>query len=124
MNPARQSGSPFRFLDLKTQGKLKNPTQALRTTFQRDTAKLNNTYARLVAKSVSGESTEDTVTATGVLDTIRYGHVLQVRRLVGVRGVGKAYDGNYYVKKVTHRIKQGEYKQSFTLPFVRSEAQQ
>ncbi len=93
----------------------KNPTNVLRKTIQRDTAKLNRTYARLVAESVSGESTEDAVTATGELDTIRYGHVLQVRRLVGVRGVGEAYDGNYYVKKVTHRIKQGEYKQSFTL---------
>ena len=93
----------------------KNPTQVLRKTIQRDTAKLNRTYARLVAKSVSGESTEDAVTATGELDTIRYGHVLQVRRLVGVRGVGRAYDGNYYVKKVTHRIKEGEYKQSFIL---------
>jgi hypothetical protein len=35
--------------------------------------------------------------------------------LVGVRGVGNTYDGNYYVKQVTHRIKRGEYKQSFTL---------
>ncbi len=90
-------------------------TKVLRTTIQRDTAKLNRTYAEQVAKSVSGKSTEDAVTATGELDTIRYGHVLQVRRLVGVRGVGNTYDGNYYVKKVTHRIKEGEYKQSFTL---------
>ena len=36
-------------------------------------------------------------------------------RLVGVRGVGLAYDGLYYVKSVTHSIKPGEYKQSFTL---------
>lgn len=93
------------------------PAKVLRKTIQRNTAKLNTTYAELVAKSVSGESIEDAVTATGELDTIRYSHVLQVRRLVGVRGVGKTYDGNYYVKKVTHRIKyeNREYKQSFTL---------
>jgi hypothetical protein len=35
--------------------------------------------------------------------------------LVGVRGVGPAFDGLYYVKSVTHRIKRGEYKQNFSL---------
>jgi hypothetical protein len=34
---------------------------------------------------------------------------------VDVRGVGKSYDGTYYVSQVTHRIKRGEYKQTFTL---------
>jgi len=41
--------------------------------------------------------------------------VLQARRLVGVRGAGPSFDGLYYVKSVTHNIKRGEYKQSFTL---------
>ena len=45
----------------------------------------------------------------------RYRGVLQARRLVGVRGAGPAFDGLYYVKGVTHRIKRGEYKQDFTL---------
>jgi hypothetical protein len=35
--------------------------------------------------------------------------------LVGVRGAGLAYDGLYYVDSVTHNIKRGEYKQSFSL---------
>jgi hypothetical protein len=34
---------------------------------------------------------------------------------VGVRGAGYCFDGLYYVKSVTHRIKRGEYKQNFTL---------
>jgi hypothetical protein len=34
---------------------------------------------------------------------------------VSVRGAGLAYDGFYYVKSVTHDLKRGEYKQSFTL---------
>ena len=46
---------------------------------------------------------------------MRYGRALQLRRLVGVRGVGQDYDGLYYVQRVTHKIKPGEYKQSFTL---------
>jgi hypothetical protein len=57
----------------------------------------------------------DAVTAEGSLDVTRYGGVLKARQLVGVRGAGPAFDGLYYVKSVTHKIKRGEYKQSFTL---------
>ena len=57
----------------------------------------------------------DAVTAEGSLDVTRYGGVLKARELVGVRGAGPAFDGLYYVKSVTHKIKRGEYKQSFTL---------
>ena len=49
------------------------------------------------------------------LDVTRYGGVLSARKLVGVRGAGPAFDGLYYVKSVTHKIKRGEYKQNFTL---------
>ena len=55
------------------------------------------------------------ITATGTLDVVRYGRPLHARLLVGVRGAGLAYDGLYYVDSVTHKIKPGEYKQSFTL---------
>jgi hypothetical protein len=34
---------------------------------------------------------------------------------VGLRGAGHSFDGLYYVKSVTHNIRRGEYKQSFTL---------
>ena len=57
----------------------------------------------------------DAVRGSGKLDVLRYGHVLRARQLVGVRGVGLAYDGIYYVSSVTHDIKRGEYKQGFTL---------
>ncbi|RJO70861.1 hypothetical protein D5S18_27140 [Nocardia panacis] len=57
----------------------------------------------------------DAVTAQGKLDVLRYGQVLKSRSLVGVRGAGLNYDGLYYVKSVTHDIKRGEYKQSFSL---------
>jgi hypothetical protein len=46
---------------------------------------------------------------------LRYGRVLKSRGLVGVRGVGNAFDGLYYVKQVKHSIKRGSYKQNFTL---------
>jgi hypothetical protein len=57
----------------------------------------------------------EAVTGEGSLDVVRYGRLLKARQLVGVRGAGLAYDGLHYVKSVTHTIKRGEYKQSFTL---------
>jgi hypothetical protein len=61
------------------------------------------------------DSSTDAVTATGELDGIIYGDVLRARKLVGLRGVGFLHDGYYYVKKVTHKIGNGNYKQSFTI---------
>ena len=41
--------------------------------------------------------------------------LLRSRHTVNVRGAGETNDGKYYVKQVTHRIRRGEYKQSFSL---------
>lgn len=57
----------------------------------------------------------DAVTGEGTLNVLRYGRILKARGLVGVRGAGMAFDGLHYVKSVTHQIKRGEYKQSFSL---------
>jgi len=57
----------------------------------------------------------DVVTANGELDVLRYGHVFKVRQRAAVRGAGQYYDGEYYVKSVTHTIQRGQYKQSFNL---------
>jgi hypothetical protein len=57
----------------------------------------------------------EAVTGEGRLDVARYGRVLQARRLVGVRGVGPAFDGLHYVTRVTHRITRGSYTQTFSL---------
>jgi hypothetical protein len=55
------------------------------------------------------------ITGNGSLDVARYGQILRSRSIVGVRGAGVTYDGLYYVDSVTHNIKRGEYKQSFSL---------
>ena len=55
------------------------------------------------------------MTVDGELDVGRYGDVLSARALVGVRGAGYQHDGFWYVKRVSHEIKPGAYKQSFTL---------
>lgn len=65
-----------------------------------------------VARGVRSSSP---VTGNGTLDVLRYGRPLKARNLVGVRGAGITYDGLYYVDSVTHNIKRGEYKQSFSL---------
>ena len=71
--------------------------------------------AMLQATAEATAAAAKAVTASGELDTARYGSVLYARQLVGVRGVGYSFDGLYYVKSVAHSIKRGEYKQSFQL---------
>lgn len=87
--------------------------QSLRMERLDDVANLDFVSAALL--SLSAGSTPDAITGSGQLDVLRYGQPLKARQLVGVRGAGTAYDGLYYVSSVTHNIKRGEYKQSFSL---------
>ena len=75
---------------------------------------LNTMQAMARAQAMTDAST-DAVTAEGELDSVRYGDMLHARGLVGLRGVGYNYDGIYYVKRVTHKIRKGEYVQQFFL---------
>lgn len=67
------------------------------------------------AQAITDASTDEVVTAEGVLDALRYGNLLKPRGLVDLRGAGLGYDGTWYVKRVTHSIQRGEYKQRFVL---------
>jgi hypothetical protein len=82
--------------------------------FQSETAKLNPAIA-LMRGFARVTETSDVVVGDGSLDVMRYGQPLRARSLVGVRGAGIAFDGMHYVDQVTHRLKPGEYKQSFVL---------
>jgi hypothetical protein len=84
-------------------------TQRLRHTASRQ-EDLRDTWAT-AAVSLASEP----VRAEGELETVRYGNILHPRRLVGVRGLSRAYDGDYFVRRVTHRIQRGVYTQSFSL---------
>lgn len=79
-----------------------------------DLSKLPIPQAVMMGLAAAAQAAE-AVTCEGSLDVTRYRSVLKPRGLVGVRGVGPAFDGLYYVKSVTHKIKRGEYKQNFTL---------
>jgi hypothetical protein len=82
--------------------------------YRNDASKLTIPQAIMMGLAAGAESSE-VVTCTGSLDVTRYGGVLNARQLVGLRGAGPAFDGLYYVKSVSHKIKRGEYKQDFTL---------
>jgi hypothetical protein len=84
------------------------------TPFGDDLAKRPIPQAIMMGLARAAQNAE-AVSCDGSLDVTRYRGVLQARQLVGVRGAGPAFDGLYYVKSVTHKIKRGEYKQDFTL---------
>jgi hypothetical protein len=89
------------------------PATALRTEPLEDVANLDP--VRAASLGLASAAKPDPITGSGQLDIVRYGQILKARQLVGVRGAGLAYDGLYYVTSVTHNIKRGEYKQSFSL---------
>jgi hypothetical protein len=90
------------------------PTALANVKIMKDTAKLNPMQA--VSRGLSeAKKSQDAVTGNGSLNVLRYGRMLKARGLVGVRGVGVAYDGLYYVQSVTSTLKRGEFKQSFSL---------
>ncbi len=76
---------------------------------------LDEIQAFAQAQAETDRSVDNVVQATGELDPLRYGDLLNARDLVGVRGAGWSYDGVYYVKSVTHRISRRDYRQTFVL---------
>lgn len=94
-----------------------SPTQARRSIILRNSANQNPAQAAVNAVSTVTNAPES-VNIDGELETVRYGNVLRARKLVGVRGIGLSYDGNYYVRKVTHAIQMGKnasYTQQFKI---------
>ncbi len=86
----------------------------VRSVMARESGSLSPFQAYARAQALTDRSS-DAVTVEGQLDMARYGDILRPRWLVGVRGAGWMFDGFYYVKRVQHSIKKGEYTQSFTL---------
>ena len=67
------------------------------------------------AQAIVNNSNASPVRLTGTLDSLMYNDVLELGKTVAVKGSGNAYNGDYTVKEVTHKISAGDYKQSFTL---------
>ncbi|MFJ2669874.1 hypothetical protein [Streptomyces sp. NPDC087525] len=89
-------------------------TPALKRRTLSGTAKkdLEQASAEALARAATSA---DAISGSGSLDVNRHGYVLRPRELVGVRGAGVTYDGDYYVKSVTHNLRPGSYQQNFTL---------
>ena len=94
------------------------PTQPILKVGYADSFSKKNTseaMKKIMGDIISSANNPPSVTANGSLDVSRYKAILRSGLLVGVRGAGIAYDGLYYVDSVTHNIKQGQYKQNFSL---------
>ena len=74
----------------------------------------NPIEAAVIALAKAADSA-NVISGQGALDVLRYGTILPARTIVQVQGAGITYDGEYFVSSVTHTIKPGSYKQSFTL---------
>jgi hypothetical protein len=53
------------------------------------------------------------VSARGTLNGLVYGRVLRTKKLATVKGYGPTYNGNYYVRKVTHKLEPRRYVMEF-----------
>lgn len=92
---------------------LVNQPNVRRTQFRDSGVNAAQAFAR--AQGETDASMDQVLMADGELDALKYGDLLTPRALVGVRGVGYQHDGLYYVKSVTHRVRPGDYRQSFSL---------
>jgi hypothetical protein len=85
-----------------------------RVVLMRDIAKFMTPYADRRAKELM-KAKFNAVSASGEVDTVRYGHIMKAGGVIGVRGAGALYNGDYYVSQVVHSIQTGKYIQRFTL---------
>jgi hypothetical protein len=102
-------------LPLATQSALLTNLPNVRRVRPENSEGLNYMQAMTRAQARTDSSLDSVVTGNGELDALQYSDILIPRGLVGLRGAGYSYDGLYYVKRVTHIIRNGEYKQRFSL---------
>ena len=80
-----------------------------------ETSGLSFSQAMARAQAKLDRSSDDTITASGTLDSVKYNGVLRARATVDMRGAGFKHNGTYLVRSVTHNISAGNYTQDFTL---------
>ena len=91
-----------------------SPLAAKRKVLLRSAASLPEGLVATTAAALIARAAEP-VGIDGSLDFVRYGEILRPRAIVDVQGAGPTYDGEYYVRRVTHVIEKGAYTQNFTL---------
>lgn len=85
-----------------------------RTVLMRDIAKFTTSYADRRANELM-KAKFNAVSVSGEVDTVRYGSIMKAGGLIGLRGAGALYNGDYYVSQVVHSLQTGQYVQRFTL---------
>jgi hypothetical protein len=90
------------------------PTALANVKLMKETARLSPAEA-LNAGLAEASKSQDSAEATGTIDVLRYGRPLRARGLVGLRGVGIAHDGIWFVSEVTTQLSRGSFKQDFKL---------
>jgi hypothetical protein len=71
--------------------------------------------ARARAQALADASVEEVVDATGSVDVLRYGALLKPWGIVGLRGAGLTFDGEYQVGDLGYEIGEGSFQQTFNL---------
>ncbi|MEO0643261.1 MAG: hypothetical protein AAFY47_07585 [Pseudomonadota bacterium] len=71
--------------------------------------------ARAIATARLQATAEKAVQARGTINNVRYNDALQPFQQVFLRGVGAMFGGLYTVSEVRHRLRPGDYSQTFTL---------
>lgn len=75
------------------------------------------TFAQAMARAQAAvdDSARRVVRVTGTVDSVRYNGALKARDPIFLRGAGATFNGLYKVAEVRHRIRPGDYEQSFVL---------
>jgi phage protein D len=61
------------------------------------------------------DQTSFSILAEGELNTVAYGSLLKAKKLVSVRGAGRQFSGEYYVRRVLHQFTGDGHLQKFSL---------
>lgn len=107
MNVVTAPGTP-----LPPTGMALQPAMPLRTERLGCAARFDLSQINALSEAVQ-ENADAAVSGSGEIDTPRYGHVLRPNRKVVIRGAGLSYNGEFQVTSVTHKLRSGEYSQSF-----------
>lgn len=71
--------------------------------------------AAALAQGVVRRSANRVVRGQGEVSSLAYGNVMNAGKIIGVRGAGASFDGNYLIEQVSHTLERGKYVQSFTI---------
>jgi len=91
-----------------------NPVVARRRLLESSTVIDSNERANVTVQAAVDQAA-NALSLDGRLDTQDYGALLRPNYLIGVRGLGQSFDGQYYVRRVQHHVERANCTQSFSL---------